>query len=76
MNRSSRNQSTLSNLSESTQRLLNSYALAASAAGVSALALAMRQPKPKSSTPTLTTSSREAALTNLTSTTTEPPTSL
>ena len=41
MNRSSRNQATLSNLSESTQRLLNSYALAASAAGVSALALAM-----------------------------------
>jgi hypothetical protein len=41
MNRSSRNQATPSNLSESTQRLLNSYALAASAAGVSALALAM-----------------------------------
>jgi hypothetical protein len=41
MNRSSRNQATPSNLSESTQRLLNSYAMAASAAGVSVLALAM-----------------------------------
>jgi hypothetical protein len=41
MNRSPRRQKAPSNLSASTQRRLNSYALAASAAGVGALALAM-----------------------------------
>ena len=41
MNRVSRNRTTASNLSLSTQQRLNSYALAASAAGVGALALAL-----------------------------------
>jgi hypothetical protein len=41
MNSSSRNRKTACNLSESTQRCLNSYALAATAAGVGVLALAL-----------------------------------